>query len=109
MAQETRIDFSEVVRHFESLGAPRSSINRLHPLNSVVVISLMPVPGGTDGADDHPQVGRIETRSVVHVFSLPDGLPSKDVFRRVLISLCPSHFSIVFYRLAEFAACGSRY
>ena len=44
MAQETRIDVSEVVRHFESPEETRSSMNRLHPLNSVVVMSLLAVP-----------------------------------------------------------------
>ncbi len=43
------VDLSEVVAHFETLEDPRSTINLLHLLPSVVTISLMDVLAGADG------------------------------------------------------------
>ena len=45
MAEVRRIGLDEVVRHFEELEDPRSSVNRKHPLVSVVVIAIMAVLG----------------------------------------------------------------
>ena len=49
MAETIRIGVGDVVRHFERLEDPRSSVNRRHPLVSVVVISLMAVLAGASG------------------------------------------------------------
>ena len=49
MADIQRIRLDEVVRHFEELEDPRSTINRKHPLVSVVVIALMAVLAGAGG------------------------------------------------------------
>ena len=43
MAEIRRIGLDEVARHFEELEDPRSTVNRQHPLVSVVVIALMAV------------------------------------------------------------------
>ena len=40
------IGLSEIVCHFDELEDPRSTINRLHPLPSVLTISLMGVLAG---------------------------------------------------------------
>ena len=45
---QSRVD--EVIRHFEELEDPRSTLNRQHPLVSVVVIALMAVLAGASGA-----------------------------------------------------------
>ena len=49
MAETHRIGLDEVARHFEELEDPRSTVNRQHPLVSVVVIALMAVLAGADG------------------------------------------------------------
>ena len=49
MAETHRIGLDEVARHFEELEDPRSTVNRRHPLVSVVVIALMAVLAGADG------------------------------------------------------------
>ena len=43
------VGLDEVVRYFESLEDPRSTINRRHPLVSVVAITLMAVLAGAGG------------------------------------------------------------
>ena len=49
MANEIRVGIDEVVPYFDALEDPRSSINKMHPLVSVVVISLMGVLAGANG------------------------------------------------------------
>ena len=46
---DLHLGLDEVVRHFEELEDPRSTINRQHPLVSVVVIALMAVLAGAAG------------------------------------------------------------
>ena len=49
MAEVRRIGLDEVARHFQELEDPRSSVNRKHPLVSVLVIALMAVLAGAGG------------------------------------------------------------
>ena len=50
MADIQRASLDEIIRHFEELEDPRSTLNRQHPLVSVVVIALMAVLAGASGA-----------------------------------------------------------
>ena len=43
MASIVRMNLEEVVQHFKQLEDPRSSVNLLHPLESVIVIAIMAV------------------------------------------------------------------
>jgi hypothetical protein len=49
MAAKVRVDVEEVLRHFQELEDPRSAINILHPLGSVLVIAIMAVLAGANG------------------------------------------------------------
>ena len=49
MRKSRCVEVTEIVARFQSLEGPRSSINRRHPLVSVVVIALMAVLSGADG------------------------------------------------------------
>ncbi len=49
MVDIQRIGVDEIIRHFRGLEDPRSTINRQHPLDSVVVIALMAVLAGAGG------------------------------------------------------------
>jgi hypothetical protein len=49
MAEIHRTSVDEVVAHFSTLEDPRSTINRRHPLVSVVVIAIMAVLAGAGG------------------------------------------------------------
>ncbi|MBV8381366.1 MAG: transposase family protein [Planctomycetaceae bacterium] len=49
MADIQRVGLDEIIRHFEELEDPRSTVNLQHPLVSVVVIALMAVPAGANG------------------------------------------------------------
>ncbi len=49
MADLQRVSLDEVVAHFQELEDPRSTINQLHLLASVVVISLLAALAGASG------------------------------------------------------------
>jgi predicted transposase YbfD/YdcC len=92
MADERRIGLDEVARHFEELEDPRSSINRKHPLVSVVVIAIMAVLAGANGPTAIARWAALKEELLVTALDLPDGVPGKDVFRRVLMALPPAAF-----------------
>lgn len=87
MAKKASIDLSEVVACFSELEDPRSSINRKHPLSSVLVISVMAVLAGAEGPTTICQWSELKKELLLRVLDLPHGLPQKDVYRRVLMAI----------------------
>ena len=96
MADTRQIGLDEVVRHFEELEDPRSEINLRHPLLSVVVIALLAVLAGGGGPTAIAQWAVLKQEFLLQVLDLPNGIPSKDVFRRVLMALKPAAFQACF-------------
>ena len=96
MAKGIRIGLDEVVCHFEELEDPRSEINRRHPLVSVVVIAMMAVLAGASGPTGIAKWARLKEDLLTRLLPLPNGLPRKDVFRRVLATLKPRAFQACF-------------
>ncbi len=92
MADVRRITLDEVVRHFEELEDPRCRVNRKHPLVSVVVIAVMAVLAGAGGPTAIARWAALKEEFLVAALDLPDGVPRKDVFRRVLMALRPEAF-----------------
>ncbi len=91
-----RIDLAEVVAHFETLEDSRSSVNLRRPLPSVLVISLLAVLAGADGPTSIRQWAEAKQELLLNMLSLPHGLPSRDVFRRVLMAIDPQAFQLCF-------------
>src|SRR5438270_11321652 len=96
MADVRRIGLDEVARHFEDLEDPRSSVNRKYPLVSVVVIAVMAVLAGANGPTAIAKWAALKEEFLVEALNLPDGVPRKDVFRRVLMALRPGAFRACF-------------
>ncbi len=96
MAKGIRIGLDEVVCHFEELEDPRSEINRLHPLVSVVVIAMMAVLAGASGPTGIAKWAQLKEDLLTRLLPLPNGVPRKDVFRRVLATLKPQAFQACF-------------
>jgi predicted transposase YbfD/YdcC len=96
MAELYRTSVDEVVAHFSTLEDPRSTINRRHPLVSVVVISIMAVLAGAGGPTAIARWARTKKQLLEGILPLPDGIPGKDVFRRVLMLLNPTAFQACF-------------
>jgi predicted transposase YbfD/YdcC len=91
-----RIGLDEVVAHFHDLEDPRSTINQRHPLASVVVIAMMAVLAGASGPTSIAEWAKCKGDFLRRVLPLPNGVPRKDVFRRVLMLLNPQAFQTCF-------------
>lgn len=96
MSKSARIDIDEVLQHFSRLEDPRSSINRQHPLTSVLVIAIMAILAGANGPTAIAKWAKIKQTFLERWLPLPQGIPSKDVFRRVLMALNPQAFQACF-------------
>jgi predicted transposase YbfD/YdcC len=90
------MEIEDVLRHFDQLEDPRSTINRRHPLTSVVVIAIMAVIAGANGPTAIARWAKIKRTFLEKWLPLPHGIPSKDVFRRVLMALNPEAFQACF-------------
>jgi len=96
VADIQRIPLDEVILHFEKLEDPRSTINLQHPLISVVVIALMAVLAGASGPTAIARWAALKEEFLLNALNLPNGIPRKDVFRRVLMALRPGAFQACF-------------
>src|SRR3954467_13905317 len=96
MTDLQRISLDEIVAHFQGLEDPRSTVNRRHPLVSVVVIALLAVLAGAGGPTAIARWAALKEGLLSQVLDLPNGAPRKDVFRRVLMVLKPAAFQACF-------------
>ncbi len=96
MADIQRTGVDEILRHFEGLDDPRSPINLQYPLVSVVVIALMAILAGAGGPTAIAKWAALKEDLLVELLNLPNGVPRKDVFRRVLMALTPAAFQACF-------------
>ena len=91
-----RVSLDEVVRHFEELDDPRSTVNLQHPLPGVIVIAVLAVLAGANGPTAIADWAACKEEFLVAILDLPHGVPCKDVFRRVLMALKPDAFQACF-------------
>src|SRR3954452_5006976 len=96
MTDLQRVSLDEIVVHFQELEDPRSTVNRRHPLVSVVVIALLAVLAGAGGPTAIARWAALKEEFLLQVLDLPNGVPRKDVFRRVLMVLKPAAFQACF-------------
>jgi predicted transposase YbfD/YdcC len=96
MAKIQHVCLDEIVGYFDELEDPRSTINQKHPLVSVVIIAMMAVLSGAGGPTAIAAWAEIKEEFLLKVLTLPNGIPGKDVFRRVLSLLQPDAFQTCF-------------
>jgi predicted transposase YbfD/YdcC len=96
MVDSRHVTLDEVVLHFAELEDPRSTVNRQHPLVSVIVIAMMAVLAGAGGPTAIARWAAIKEEFLLKTLDLPNGIPRKDVFRRVLMALRPDAFQACF-------------
>jgi predicted transposase YbfD/YdcC len=101
MAKAARLSLEEIAEYFGELEDPRSSINLLHPLISVVMIALMATLAGASGPTAIAMWAEIKRDLLLKCLNLPNGIPRKDVFRRVLAALKPEVFQACFEKWIE--------
>lgn len=87
---------SNIVRYFDELTDPRSSVNRLHLLGDVIVIAICGVLANADGPTAIAKWAKLNESELRKHLALPNGIPEKDTFRRVLTLLKPREFQQCF-------------
>jgi predicted transposase YbfD/YdcC len=93
---DVRVGVEEICGFFSDLEDPRCSINQKHPLDSVIVVAIMAVLAGSTGPTSIARWAELKKEFLVGVVDLPNGVPRKDVFRRVLSLLKPEGFQACF-------------
>ncbi len=93
-SERTKLD--EIVASFSTLEDPRSHINRRHPLPSILVIAVLAVLAGAAGPTAIARWAKLKEELLTGILDLPNGIPGKDVFRRVLMTLKPDAFEAGF-------------
>jgi predicted transposase YbfD/YdcC len=93
-SERTKLD--EIVASFSTLEDPRSHINRRHPLPSILVLAVLAVLAGAAGPTAIARWAKLKEDLLIGILDLPNGIPGKDVFRRVLMALKPEAFEAAF-------------
>ncbi|MCA8996798.1 MAG: transposase family protein [Planctomycetaceae bacterium] len=84
MAKAVSVGLEEVTGCFAQLDDPRSSINRQHPLESVLVIAILAILARASGPTSIAKWAALKAEFLTRCLNLPACVPGKDVFRRVL-------------------------
>lgn len=92
----SQLVMDEVLCHFSKLEDPRSEVNRKHPLPSVIVIAIMGILANASGPTGIAVWAEANADFVKSMVPLPNGIPRKDVFRRLLCALKPEAFVACF-------------
>src|SRR5260370_12971418 len=96
MADSRHVSLDEVVLHFAKLEDAGSTVNLQHRLVSVVVMAVMAVLAGASGPTGIGKWAALKEEFLLNTLDLPNGIPRKDVFRRVLMTLRPGAFQACF-------------
>ena len=89
-------DATNLLRFFEELPDPRSEINRWHRLGDVIVIAICAVLANCDGPTVIAKWAGLNKMWLQKHLALPNGIPAKDTYRRVLSLLNPRTFQQCF-------------
>jgi predicted transposase YbfD/YdcC len=96
MTKVQHVRLEEIIGYFDSLEDPRDTVNRKHPLVSVVLIAILAILSGAGGPTAIAKWADFKADFLKRVLPLPNGIPCKDVFRRVLGLLQPAAFQACF-------------
>src|SRR5271165_4006286 len=90
------VNVESIGSYFQSLSDPRHTRNRKHLLVDIVVIAVCALVCGSDGPTAIHRWAA-ERRDWLRLFlALPNGIPSRDCIRRLLLALKPQAFQQCF-------------
>ena len=89
-------DATNILSFFDELPDPRSEVNQLHRLGDVIVISICAVIANCDGPTAIATWAKLNGKWLKEHLALPNSIPAKDTFRRVLSLLEPRTFQQCF-------------
>ena len=85
-----------LLEYFASVPDPRIERSRLHPLTSVLILSLCAVIAGADSFVAIEKFGRAKEPWLKTFIDLPNGIPSHDTLGRIFAALNPSALAEAF-------------
>jgi len=85
-------DVVSIADYFSDLEDPRSSINRKHLLEDVMVICILAVIAGADGPRSIGLWAESHSTWLAKYLRLPNGVPSHDTIGRILCAIKPNLF-----------------
>jgi predicted transposase YbfD/YdcC len=83
------VGVAPIMEYFSGIPDPRSKINRLYPLDEVVVITILAVMSFAKGWEDIERYGKAKRKWLAKHLELKHGIPKHDVYRRVFAVLKP--------------------
>ena len=90
------VDISSIGSYFESLDDPRHTRNLKHLLVDIAVIAVCAIICGCDGPTAIHRWAKHRQPWLAQSLALPNGIPSRDCIRRLLILLKPEAFQRCF-------------
>jgi hypothetical protein len=90
------VDIESIGSYFESLSDPRHLRNRKHLLEDIIVISVCGMICGGDGPTAIHRWAKERADWLSQFLSLPNGIPSRDCIRRLIMALRPEAFQKCF-------------
>src|SRR5450432_2888413 len=90
------VDIASIASDFESLDDPRHTRNRKHLLVDIAVIAVCAIICGCDGPTAIHRWAKHRQSWLAQYLALPNGIPSRDCIRRLLIVLKPEAFQRCF-------------
>jgi predicted transposase YbfD/YdcC len=90
------VDVGSIACYFESLSDPRHTRNRKHLLVDIAVIAVAAIICGCDGPTAIHRWAFYRWDWLALHLALPNGIPSRDCIRRLLIALKPDAFQRCF-------------
>jgi predicted transposase YbfD/YdcC len=91
------VDVGSIASYFESLSDPRHTRNRKHLLVDITVIAVCAILCGCDGPTAMHRWAVARQDWLGQHLLLPNGIPSRDCIRRLLIALKPEAFQRCFH------------
>ena len=86
------VNVESIGSHFKSLSDPRHTRNRKHLLIDIVVIAVCGMVCGRDGVTAIHRWASNRADWLKGFLALPNGIPSRDCLRRLLMALQPQAF-----------------
>src|SRR5947199_10719562 len=90
------VDVGTIGCYFESLSDPRHTRNRKHLLVDIAVIAVCGILCGCDGPTAIHRWAALQADWLGQYLTLPNGIPSRDCIRRLLLALKPEAFQRCF-------------
>src|SRR4051794_2615606 len=90
------VDVASIGSYFESLSDPRHARNRKHLLGDIAVIAVCGILCGGDGPTAIHRWAKHRASWLAQYLALPNGIPSRDCIRRLLVVLKPEAFQRCF-------------